>query len=237
MESLPQLFEYEDKMVRVIVLDGQPWWVAKDICEVLNIKNHRDATSKLNASMKRDDVGVTDAIGRIQNTTLINESGVYKIAFTSQKPEAERFTNWVASEVLPSIRKHGIYVTEATIDNMLSDPDFGIRLLTTLKEEREARLQAEKTNNILMHVNKTYTATEIAKELGFKSAQEFNKDLSVRKIQFKQNNTWVLYSDYASRGYVEIKQEVMDSGRVIYHRRWTQLGREFLLRLYQEKVS
>lgn len=91
-------------------------------------------------------------------------------------------------------------------------------------------------NNILMHVNKTYTATEIAKELGFKSAIALNNDLAKKRIQFKQNGTWVLYSDYANKGYVEIKQEVLDNGKVIYHRRWTQLGREFLLKLYNNKL-
>ncbi len=88
-----------------------------------------------------------------------------------------------------------------------------------------------------MHVTKTYTATEIAKELGFRSATALNRDLADKRIQYKQNETWVLYSDYASRGYVEIKQEVLDSGKVIYHRRWTQLGREFLLNLYAEEAS
>lgn len=82
-----------------------------------------------------------------------------------------------------------------------------------------------------MHVNKTYTATEIAKELGMKSAIELNKALAERKVQYKMNDTWVLYSQYANLGYVDIKQEVLDSGRVIYHRRFTQRGREFVLTL------
>ena len=104
-------------------------------------------------------------------------------------------------------------------------------LLLALEAEERAE-KAEKTVAILMHVNKTYTATELSKEIGFKSANELNEKLYEKKIQFKQNGTWVLYSKYANLGYVEIKQEVMDNGKVVYHRRFTQLGREFLLKLF-----
>ena len=132
---------------------------------------------------------------------------------------AKRFKCWVTSEILPSIRKHGIYATDNVIDNILNNPDFGIQLLTKLKEERTARVEAERRNAILMHVNKTYTVTEIAKELGLKSAIQLNKILAEKKIQYQVNGTWVMYSKYSDLGYEEIKQEVLDSGRVIYHRR------------------
>ena len=114
----------------------------------------------------------------------------------------------------------------------MNNPDFGIELLTKLKEERAARIEAEKTNAILMHVNKTYTMTEIAKEIGLKSANELNKILAEKKIQYKSNGTWVMYSDYIDLGYESIKQEALDNGHVIYHRRITQLGRKFILRLF-----
>jgi hypothetical protein len=133
---------------------------------------------------------------------------------------------------LPAIRKHGIYATDKVIDDILNNPDFGIELLTKLKEERAARLVAEKKNAILMHVNKTYTMTEIAKELGLKSAIELNKLLAEKKIQYKVNETWVMYSQYSNLGYEEIKQEVLDNGKVIYHRKITQMGREFILNLF-----
>lgn len=235
MGNIPQLFNYQDKLVRVIIVDDQPWFVAKDVCEVLDIKNHRDTVARLN--IKQKGVGVIDTPGGPQEMNVVNEAGVYKIAFTSLKAEAERFTDWVAEEVLPSIRKHGLYATESVVDKILANPDFGIQLLTSYKEERQKRLEAEKTNAILMHVNKTYTATEIAKELGFRSAQELNRDLVRRRIQYKQNGTWVLYSDFATRGYVEIKQQVLDNGKVIYDRKWTQLGREFLVSLYEDKLA
>lgn len=175
---------------------------------------------------------VIDNIGRKQNANFVNESNLYKLIFQSRKESAERFTGWVTSEVLPCIRKNGIYATDNVIDNILNNPDFGIELLTKLKEERAARIEAEKTNAILMHVNKTYTMTEIAKEIGLKSANELNKILAEKKIQYKSNGTWVMYSDYSDLGYESIKQETLDSGRVIYHRRITQLGRKFILGLF-----
>lgn len=103
-----------------------------------------------------------------------------------------------------------------------------------LEVERQQALIEEKTKTIgiLTHVNKLYTATEIAKELGFKSAIEFNKKLCEDKIQYKTNGTYILYSEYSGLGYDSIKQNVLDNGRVIYDRKWTQIGREFLLKRY-----
>ena len=114
---------------------------------------------------------------------------------------------------------------------MINNPDFAIQLLQTLKTEREARIEAERRNAVLMHATKMYTSTEIAKELGFKSAIALNNKLADLKIQFKQNGTWVLYSKYADLGYTDIKQSVLDSGRIVYDRRWTQDGRAFILEL------
>ncbi len=113
-----------------------------------------------------------------------------------------------------------------------ANADFVALLERKYEEERAARVKAEQTNAVLMHVNKTYTATEIAKELGMKSAAELNQRLAEKRIQFKQNDTWLPFSEYADCGYFEIKQEVLDSGKVIYHRRITQLGREFILGLF-----
>ena len=172
-----------------------------------------------------------------QNLLYVNESNLYKTIFQSRKESAERFTDWVTSEVLPSIRKHGIYATDNVIDNILNNPDFGIELLTKLKEERTARVEAERRNAILTHVNKTYTMTEIAKELNMKSATQLNKLLAEKKIQYHVNGTWVMYSKYSDLGYEEIKQEVLDSGRVIYHRRITQMGRAFILDLFSGRAA
>lgn len=217
--------------IRTIIKDNEPMFCLADICKALEITHITDVKKRL----KEDGVGtaeVIDRLGRMQEATFINESNLYKTIFQSRKESAERFTDWVTSEILPSIRKHGIYATDNVIDNILNNPDFGIELLTKLKEERAARVEAERKNAILMHVNKTYTVTEIAKELGLKSAVQLNKMLAEKKIQYYINGTWVMYSKYSNLGYEEIKQEVLDTGKVIYHRRITQLGREFILGLF-----
>lgn len=164
---------------------------------------------------------------------FIPENIFYRLAMKAKNEAAEKFQAKVADEIIPSIRKHGLYATDNVIDQILDNPDFGIELLTKLKEERAARVEAERKNAILMHVNKTYTMTEIAKELGMKSAIQLNKLLAEKKIQYQVNGTWVMYSQYSDLGYEEIKQEVLDSGKVIYHRRITQMGREFILKLFE----
>lgn len=249
MNQLQRVFEYEGQQVRTVVIDGQPWFVAKDVCDVFGDTHYRRSVGRLD----EDEKGVTplSTPGGVQQITVVNESGLYTLLFNMQPQKKQtmtdeeyeervgrlrRFRRWVTHEVLPSIRQYGLYATDDVVNQILADPDFGIQLLTSYKEERDRRLQAERTNAILMHVTKTYTATEIAKELGFRSATALNRDLAERRIQYKQNKTWVLYSDYANRGYTEIKQEVLDNGKVIYHRRWTQLGREFLLNLYSEEA-
>lgn len=112
-------------------------------------------------------------------------------------------------------------------------PNNYIEALKQLVVSEEARVEAENKNAILMHVNKTYTMTEIAKEINLKSATQLNKILKDKKIQYKTNGTWVMYSKYSELGYENIKQEVMDNGRVIYHRKITQLGRDFILSLFE----
>jgi prophage antirepressor-like protein len=176
-----------------------------------------------------EDIGFPNKLGK---DDFIPESIFYRLAMKAKNETAEKFQALVADEIIPSIRKNGIYATDNVIDEILNNPDFGIELLTKLKKERQARVEAERKNAILTHVNKTYTMTEIAKELNLNSAIQLNKLLADRKIQYNVNGTWVLYSPYSSMGYEEIKQEILDSGKVIYHRRITQLGREFILQLF-----
>lgn len=216
--------------IRTVIIDNEPMFCLADVCRALELTNPAMVKTRL------DEKGInsidTLTKGGKQKLLYINESNLYKTIFQSRKESAERFTDWVTYEVLPVIRKHGIYATDNVIDNILNNPDFGIRLLTKLKEERAARVEAERRNAILMHVNKTYTVTEIAKELGLKSAIQLNKMLAEKKIQYLVNGTWVMYSKYSNLGYEEIKQEVLDSGKVIYNRRITQIGREFILKLF-----
>lgn len=175
------------------------------------------------------ELGFSPEVGK---NDFIPENIFYRLAMKAKNETAEKFQALVADEIIPSIRKNGIYATDNVIDEILNNPDFGIELLTKLKQERQARVEAERKNAILTHVNKTYTMTEIAKELNLNSAIQLNKLLADRKIQYNVNGTWVLYSPYSSMGYEEIKQEILDSGKVIYHRRITQLGREFILQLF-----
>lgn len=226
-----KVFENEEfGEIRTVIIENEPMFCLSDVCKALGLTQPSKVKERLNEKGVSSIPTLT--AGGEQKLLYINESNLYKTIFQSRKESAERFTGWVTDEVLPCIRKNGIYATDNVIDNILNNPDFGIELLTKLKEERAARIEAEKTNAILMHVNKTYTMTEIAKEIGLKSANELNKILAEKKIQYKSNGTWVMYSDYSDLGYESIKQETLDNGRVIYHRRITQLGRKFILGLF-----
>lgn len=229
-----QIFNNEEfGQVRIVEIEGKPYFVGKDVANALGYSNPRDAILRHCKGVVKHDNFKEGG----QLIALITEGDMYRLITHSKLESAERFEDWVFDEVLPAIRKHGIYATDNVIDNILNNPDFGIQLLTKLKEERAARVEAERRNAILMHVNKTYTVTEIAKELGLKSAIQLNKILAEKKIQYQVNGTWVMYSKYSDLGYEEIKQEVLDSGMVIYHRRITQLGREFILQLFADKAA
>lgn len=232
----PEVFKNAELgSIRVVMVDEVPYFVGKDVAEILGYKDTSDAIKRHVDDEDKLTRRFTDS-GQSREMYIVNESGLYSLILSSKLPSAKRFKKWVTSEVLPSIHKHGIYATDNVIDNILNNPDFGIELLTKLKEERAARVEAERKNAILMHVNKTYTITEIAKELGLKSAIQLNRILAEKKIQYQVNGTWVMFSQYSDCGYEEIKQEVLDSGKVIYHRRITQMGREFILGLF-EKVA
>lgn len=225
-----QIFNNEQfGQVRVITKDGEPWFVAKDIANILGYSNSRKA---IYDHVYTEDKGVTkcDTLGGSQELTTINESGLYSLIFGSKMESAAKFKRWVTSDVLPSIRKHGMYAT----DELINNPDLLIAAATKIKEERQARLEAEKQRDKLIHQNKLYTTSEIAKELGLKSANKLNQLLAEKKIQYKQNKTWLLYSKYADCGYVSIKQDILDSGHIIYDRKWTGKGRDFILNLFKE---
>lgn len=221
--------------IRVAGTSDEPLFCLADVCKSIGVANARNVKDRID----KEDVRQVDTLtnGGMQKLTYVTEAGLYDVIIRSDSDMAKPFRKWVTNEVLPSIRKHGAYATEETIDKIISDPDYGIKLLTTLKEERAARIEAERRNAILMHVNKTYTATEIAKELNMKSAQELNNKLGDMGIQYKVNKTWVLYSDYANLGYEDIKQEVLDNGKVVYHRKFTQSGRDFILGLFKDNKN
>ncbi|MBC9785914.1 hypothetical protein H1S01_15620 [Heliobacterium chlorum] len=115
MQQLEKVFNYNGNQIRTMILENEPWWVAKDVCDVLEVKNSRDALRRLDDDEK-DDVGISDAIGRTQRTTVINEPGLYRLVLGSRKPEAKDFKRWVVHDLLPTLRKTGSYSmkTEAT---------------------------------------------------------------------------------------------------------------------------
>ena len=136
-----QIFNYNSVEVRTIQNDGEPWFVLKDVCNVLHIGNSRDVVARLDQDEKG--VGQIDTLGGKQEMTIINESGLYNVILRSHKPEAKPFRKWVTSEVLPTIRRHGMYATPDTVEKMLADPDTTIKLLETIKKERAARMALE----------------------------------------------------------------------------------------------
>lgn len=131
--------------VRTSVINDGPYFSLNDVCRVLEIANPRNVKARLNGDGVHTMDGV-DSIGRRTDVTMINESNLYKLVFQSRKPEAERFADWVTSEVLPAIRKHGAYMTDGVIERTLTDPDYLIMLATNLKEEKAKRALAEAQN-------------------------------------------------------------------------------------------
>ena len=142
-----KLWQYESHEVRTIEKDGEPWWVLSDVCKVLELSSPHKIADRLDED-ERNQIPVIDSIGRKQNTTIINESGLYNVILRSDKPQAKPFRKWVTSEVLPSIRKHGAYMTEETLEQALTSPDFLIKLANQLKDEREKRVALEQQAEI-----------------------------------------------------------------------------------------
>lgn len=229
--TIYQIFKNESfGEVRVAGTSDKPLFCLADVCKVLELGNPSQVKTRLCGEVITNEV-IPDSLGRQQEMIFINEDGLYDVILDSRKPQAKTFRKWVTSEILPSIRKHGIYATDNVIDQILNNPDFGIELLTKLKEERSARIEAEKQVAVLTHVNKTYTCTEVAKELGLKSAIELNNRLKELGVQYKVNQTWVPYTKYATLGWFDIKQEVADNGHIIYHRKITGIGRQGIINL------
>lgn len=142
-----KIFNYNDTEVRTVERDGEPWFVLRDVCEVLDITNHKNVSVRLEDDEKG--VHLVDTPGGPQEMTIINESGLYNVILRSDKPEAKPFRKWVTSEVLPSIRKHGAYMTPETLEAAILNPDTMIRLCTALKDEQDKRRALEAANSVL----------------------------------------------------------------------------------------
>ena len=144
-QNVPQVFDFDGRQVRIVEKNGSPWWVLKDVCLVLEVNNSRDITTRLDDDEKG--VDIIDTLGGKQELTIISESGLYNVILLSRKPEAKRFKRWIIHEVLPSIRKHGGYLTDTKIEEILTNPDTIINLAQILKREqarvRELAAQVE----------------------------------------------------------------------------------------------
>lgn len=190
---------------------GEPLFCLSDICKILDIKNVADCKSRLNEK------GIANAdtptSGGVQKMIYINESNLYKTVFQSRKIEAEQFTEWVTSEVLPAIRKHGGYLTSQKIEEVLLTPDTIIQLATALKEERAAREIAQKQLQfqapIIQYANEVlsstsgHTSTTIASELNM-SAITLNQLLVKAKFIRKtgKHGEYSICASYQGRGYI-----------------------------------
>lgn len=139
-------FLFNDQQVRTVVRDGEPWFVGKDVAIVLGYGNTKDALlshidEEDRAILQRSENATFEIPNR--GLTIINESGLYSLIVSSKLPTAKEFKRWVTSEVLPTIRKHGAYMDMDVIEKTLTNPDFIIQLATTLKEEKQRRMEAE----------------------------------------------------------------------------------------------
>lgn len=161
-----QVFNFNQNEVRVVTKDGQPWWVAKDVCDVLDIRNSREAMVRLDEDEKNT-VVLTDGNRGNPNQAIVNEPGLYSLILGSRKPEAKQFKRWVVHEVLPSIRKHGMYAT----DQLLNNPDLLIAAGQRLKEEQEARkrlelqIEADRPKVIYAEALETSTTSILVRDL------------------------------------------------------------------------
>ncbi|NYS33507.1 phage antirepressor KilAC domain-containing protein [Streptococcus danieliae] len=241
-----EIFKFKGQEVRTVDINGEPYFVGKDVSTVLG---YRDTSDALKRHVDEEDKltrGFTDS-GQNRNMVIINESGLYSLILSSKLPQAKEFKRWVTSEVLPAIRKHGMYA----IDDILENPDMAIAALQKLKEERQLRLKAQKEvaqqNQIIHELQPKATYYDlilqseslvaisvIAKDYGM-SARKLNGLLHELKVQFKQGQTWLLYQKYASQGYTQSKTHTIDAERSRMHTYWTQKGRLFIYDLLKNK--
>ena len=225
-----QIFAFEGTdEIRTLLINDEPYFVGKDVADALGYKNTRDALSK---HVDEEDKGVAnrDTLGGKQDLTIINESGLYSLILKSKLPSAKKFKRWVTSEVLPTIRKHGMYATE----DLLNNPDLLIQVATQLKEERTNRLIAEQRVNELQPkadyydkilANKSLmTISVIAKNYGM-SANKMNQTLHKLGVQYKQGKTWLLYSKHQDKGWTHTEMlEVAGTDKLQPSTKWTQKG-------------
>lgn len=245
-----QIFENKEfGKIRTVEINNEPYFVGKDVAEILGYSNaskavmmHCDDEDKKKEMLPHSQNGNT-----VTETTLINESGLYSLILSSKLPTAKKFKRWVTSEVLPSIRKHGMYAT----DELIANPDIAIAAFQALKEEREQRqlLQFECNKqkqiigelkpkadytDIILQSKSLVTVTQIAKDYGM-SGTAMNEMLHRYGVQYKQSGQWLLYSKYHNNGFTHSETVTIthSDGRTgtVMNTKWTQKGRLFIYNL------
>lgn len=233
--------------LEILTIEGKEWFPAIQVAEILGYTNPRkairDHAKKRGVTIR----SVIDSLGRNQDKKFIDEGNLYRLITRSKLPQADEFEEWVFEDVLPSIRKHGIYATDNVIENTLNNPDYIINVLTEYKKEKEHNLllqqqvgelkpKADYYDQILKS-KKLITVNAIAKDYGM-SAQALNKILHDLKVQFKQSGQWLLYAKYHDKGYTSsephkyTKKDGTEDFKL--HTKWTQKGRIFLYNLLKD---
>lgn len=242
-----QIFSFDSNEVRTVVVNEEPYFVGKDVAEVLGYTNTRDALNRhVDDEDKKNLTSRNTTLENLPNRglTAVNESGLYSLIFSSKLDSAKRFKRWVTSEVLPVIRKHGIYATDSVIEQTMKNPDYIITVLTEFKKERESRLVAEQqvqelkpkaTYYDLVLQNKSLlSVSKIAKDYGM-SAMRMNKLLHGLGVQYKQGDIWLLYAKYQDKGYTQTSTYALDEEHSKVSTKWTQKGRLFIYDLLKDE--
>ena len=247
MEKLQVFSNEEFGSIRTLLIGNEPYFAGRDVTDILGYSNSRDALARHVAEEDRDAVGIHDAIGREQLTVFINESGLYSLILSSKLPAAKRFKHWITAEVLPAVRKHGVYA----VDEVLQDPDLLLSALEALKQERKAaralqeRVDAQQELLTAMEPKAEYydrvlacpeavPITVIAKDYGW-SARRMNLFLQEKGVQFRIGKTWVLYAEFAGKGYTRSEtvlytDQCGDTHPYLFTK-WTQKGRLMIYEL------
>lgn len=212
-----KIFENEEfGQVRTLLIEGEPWFVGKDIAEILKYSNTRKAIADhVDDDDKTDGVTIRDSIGRSQKPIIINESGLYSLIMSSKLPTAKRFKRWVTGEVLPSIRKHGAYITMPKLEEIMANPDSLELLLKQLLAETQKNKELEQQLTVLIPKGEYYDKlieTEMltnlritAHELGIKP-MAFTQFLLDNKYVYRDTHQKVLpYQPYVHEGVFVIK--------------------------------
>lgn len=223
--------------VRSILLDGEPWFVASDVCRALDIRNSRDAFSRLEDDEKG--VGLTDTPGGKQKVTIVNEPGLYSLIMGSRKPEARAFKHWITHEVIPSIRKHGAYMTDSLMDQVMQNPQMIYKMAEKLLTEHNRaerlnkELQATKPKaayfDAFVHPGDCTNIRNTASELGIPQ-KEFVTWLLKKRVLYRDFNGQLLpYSTYLRRGCF-IVRDFVQNGHQGVQTLFTPRGKDFVRR-------